>query len=54
MDTTYIRNIFLQGVYNDTYEELTDGGPRCASESTFGFKMMLNFILVYIFYCNES
>lgn len=45
-----IRKTFLQGVYNDTYETLTDGGPICAGESTIGFKMVLNYILVSIYH----
>ena len=45
---TRIRDAFLQGVYNDTYEFLTDGGPKCASESTLGFKYVLNILIVRI------
>ena len=42
----WVRDLFLQGVYNETYQELTDGGPLCAQESTFGFKYILNLILL--------
>jgi hypothetical protein len=41
-----LRDLFLRGVYNETYEKLTDGGPKCSSESTFGFKYALNQILL--------
>lgn len=41
-----LRNEFLEGVYNDTYETLFNGGPKCYSESPLGFKMALNLILV--------
>ncbi len=38
----------MQGVYNDTWEIETNGGPHCASESTVGHKFMLNLVLVII------
>ena len=38
----------MSGVYNSSYEVATDGGPKCASESTFGFKYALNQILLII------
>jgi len=41
-----IRDLFLQGVYNSTYEVITDGGPKCASESTVGFKYASNLLLL--------
>ena len=46
-----IRDMFLQGVYNDTFEVDYNGGPKCASESTFTFKcwMIARLIPWYIF-----
>lgn len=41
-----VREAFIGGVYNETYETLFDGGPKCASESPIGFKLILNLILV--------
>ena len=35
------RDLFLAGVYNETYEVRTDGGPKCSEESTLGFKFTL-------------
>lgn len=47
MSATYsIRDLFLAGVYNETHNVLEDGGPLCASESSFGFKYVLNMLLV--------
>ena len=43
-----IRDLFLGGVYNDTYQALTDGGPNCAAESTLGFKYGLSQILLIL------
>jgi hypothetical protein len=40
------RDIFLAGVYNNTYEVLYNGGPSCASESTFIFKLMMTLRLI--------
>ncbi len=37
-----LRDLFLGGVYNDTYEVWTDGGPNCAMQSTLGFKYTLS------------
>lgn len=42
LKSSYIRDLFLGGVYNDTYEVASDGGPKCATESTFGFKYGLS------------
>ena len=41
-----IRDTFLGGVYNETYQTLFDGGEACASESSPGYKMVINLILV--------
>ena len=41
----FIRDKLLGGVYNSTYEVQTDGGPKCASESTFEFKYCVNLML---------
>lgn len=49
LNDTGIRDIFLGGVYNDTYEVLTDGGYNCFLESSLGFKTVLIYLLVYIF-----
>lgn len=43
-----MRELFLAGVYNETYEVRTDGGPICASETTLGFKYASNMILAPI------
>jgi hypothetical protein len=52
-----VRDIFLQGVYNETFSIMHNGGPECAEESTLEFKAWLNLRLVpwyiagvYIFY----
>lgn len=48
------RDLLVAGVYNDTFEIKTDGGPKCASDSTFGFKYVTSLILLpfqlYILY----
>lgn len=41
-----IRDKFLQGVYNESYETLFNGGPSCYNESLLGFKIILSTILV--------
>ena len=41
-----IRDLILGGVYNDTYQAMTDGGPICSQESTLGFKYGLTQILL--------
>ncbi|CDW75414.1 UNKNOWN [Stylonychia lemnae] len=50
----FIRMKSLQGVYNETFETIYNGGPQCASESTLGFKIALIMILfpyhMYNFY----
>ena len=45
-----IRDTFIKGVYNETYETPFDGGPKCAGESFLGFKLVLSLLLV----SNES
>lgn len=40
------RDLFLGGVYNDTYEVRTDGGPKCSQESTLGLKYLLSMIQI--------
>ena len=39
-------NVWLSGVYNETYEQKFDGGPECASESDFRFKVLVTIALV--------
>ena len=41
-----IRELFTYGVYNEHYHNPLDGGPVCASESTFGFKAIITLILL--------
>ena len=41
-----IRDLFLGGVYNSTYEVLSDGGPTCYRESTLGFKFLAALVLL--------
>eukprot|EP00347_Sterkiella_histriomuscorum_P003746 403363105 len=49
-----VRNKFLLGVYNETYETLFNGGQQCYEESQLGFKIVLIAILLpfhlYYFY----
>ena len=44
--TNFVHDRFIGGVYNNTYEERYDGGPECAAESTFLFKVAINAIFV--------
>jgi hypothetical protein len=51
-----IRDLFLGGVYNVCYEIWIDGGPYCASESTFGFKYFMGLLhlpmhLILLYFC---
>lgn len=41
-----VHHYALSGVYNSTYEMRFDGGPKCAAESSFQFKFIINMILV--------
>ena len=41
-----LRDYFLLGVWNSTYEERFNGGPICSRESTFGFKFAVILVLV--------
>lgn len=44
--TKDVRDIFLKGVYNETFEVLYNGGPECAKESSLEFKFWLTLRLV--------
>ena len=48
MITNFIHDRFMGGVYNSTYEERFDGGPKCADESTFLFKLAINGVFVSV------
>ena len=41
-----IRDLFLGGVYNESYQAMTDGGPTCAEESTLAFKYGITQLLL--------
>jgi hypothetical protein len=41
-----LRDLFIKGVYNETYEVPTDGGPKCAAETTLGFKYMSGLLVL--------
>ena len=50
-----LRDYFLLGVYNSTYEADFNGGPHCSKESTIGFKLgvtisLLPYHLLFIYW----
>lgn len=42
-----IRRAFVGDIYSDTYESLSDGGPRCYSEMTTFFKTIISICSVF-------
>ena len=48
---TTLKNGFIGDIYNENYESLSDGGPRCYLEMTSFFKTSISIcsVLYYIF-----
>lgn len=47
-----LKKAFVGDIYNENYESLSDGGPRCYSEMTTFFKTMITACSVILFYIN--
>lgn len=45
-----IKKAFVGDIYSDTYESLSDGGPRCYSEMTTFFKTIISICSVFFSY----
>ena len=43
-----IKKAFVGDIYNENYESLSDGGPRCYSEMTVFFKTMISIFSVVL------
>lgn len=41
-----VRDVFLKGVYNETFAYMFNGGPECAKESTLEFKFTTSLTLL--------
>ena len=42
-----LKKAFIGDIYNENYESLSDGGPRCYSEMTTFFKTIITVFSVY-------
>ena len=44
----YLKRIFYQNIFSETYEDIGDGGPKCFNEMTIDFRILIAAITVFL------